>query len=658
MNKERVREIFNKLPTKRKRVLLGVAAGHSNTKILCDAELPSEAALTAHLKELYKNFEIDTVLINADDGRSGQRKRSLLVALIRDAMPELFSNSPPPIAKGRLDWGDAPDVPVFFGRTEELATLEQWIIKDRCRLVAILGMGGIGKTGLSVKLGKGGIGKTDLSLKLARGIQDEFEYVIWRSLINAPPVTDILADLIKFLSNHQEIDLPDTVDKQVSRLLHYLKAHRCLLILDNAEAILRDGDRAGQYREGYEGYGQLLKKVGEVSHQSCLLLTSREKPQEVARLEGKTKPVRFLELGGLDYLDARKIFAEIGDFCGADDEWRKLIEFYNGNPLALELAANHIKEVFFGNISDFLRQRKQVFDDLRELLDWHFERLSDNEKEIMYWLAINREPVSLSELREDILSSIAKERFPSNLQSLQRRLPLERSAKRFTLQPVLIEYMTERLIEQLCEEVRTGKIELLNSYALLKALAKDYVRETQIRLILKSVQDRLLTTLGSQSCLEAQMNQILSTQREKSPLKPGYAGGNVLNLLCQMKTNLRGYDFSYLAVWQAYLQRVNLHDVNFAHSDIAKSVFTQTFSSLPSVAFSPDGSLLAAGDANGEIRLWQAVDGQPLLTFQGHINWVNSVAFSPNGKTLASGSEDQTVKTKRLSFGMSRRVSA
>ena len=106
-------------------------------------------------------------------------------------------------SNSQTDWGNAPDVPVFFGRTEELEKLENWIIRDRTRCVAIVGMRGIGKTHLSLKLGLGGIGKTDLSLQLAKGIQDEFEFVIWRSLLNAPPLSDLLADLIKVLSKQQ-----------------------------------------------------------------------------------------------------------------------------------------------------------------------------------------------------------------------------------------------------------------------------------------------------------------------------------------------------------------------------------------------------------------------------------------------------------------------
>lgn len=255
-----------------------------------------------------------------------------------------------PVPRLHQDWGEAPEVPAFFGREAELATLEQWILSDRCRVVAILGMAGVGKTGLSIKLGSGGMGKTNLSLKLAQGIQDQFEFVIWRSLLNAPPLNALLTDVIKVLSNQHEILLPEMADDPISRLLHYLRQHRCLIILDNAETLLEAGKIAGQYRAGYEDYGKLLRQIGEVSHQSCLLLTSREKFKEIARLEGKTRSVRSLELTGLSIADGKRIFAEVGDFSGTGTQWHQLIELYNGNPLALELAAKHIHEIFASDL--------------------------------------------------------------------------------------------------------------------------------------------------------------------------------------------------------------------------------------------------------------------------------------------------------------------
>lgn len=210
------------------------------------------------------------------------------------------------------DWGEATDVSVFYGRTEELSTLTQWIINDRCRLVALLGMGGIGKTSLCVKL--------------AEQIQGEFEYLIWRSLLHAPPIENILAELIQFLSSQQETDLPKAVDSRISQLIKYLQAHRCLLVLDNTETLLASGGSAGYYREGYESYSELFRRVGETRHQSCLVLTSREKPEEVAFLEGETLPVRSLQMKDLNDVEAAGIFKAKG-LSGSKDERRDVLDW-------------------------------------------------------------------------------------------------------------------------------------------------------------------------------------------------------------------------------------------------------------------------------------------------------------------------------------------
>lgn len=441
------------------------------------------------------------------------------------------------------DWGEAPDVSIFYGRTQELAMLKQWIVKDRCRLVAIVGMGGIGKTTLSVSC--------------AKQMQDEFESVVWRSLRNAPPIQELLADLIQSLSNHQTTHLSSDVDERVPRLIDYLYSHRCLLVLDNVETILRRGELAGHYRAEHSGYRELLRRVGEAPHQSCLLLTSLEKPREIAALEGKTLPVRSLQLKGLQE-EAREIFKEKN--LSEADKWGDLIQLYRGNPLALKIVATTIQELFGGKVSEFLKQNTIVFGDIGDILDEQFERLSDLEQEILYWLAIECKPVSLPKLREDILSPVAQSELIEALESLLRRSLIERTAAEFealfTLQqPVVTEYVTSQLIKQVCEELREvcksqriERIELLRNYALVKATEQDEdVKETQVRLILTPVKSKLYTIFRDERLIEEQLTRVLSMLQGKSSLAVGYAKENIQNLLSELKSDISSHDFSYSA---------------------------------------------------------------------------------------------------------------
>ncbi|ACC80717.1 NB-ARC domain-containing protein [Nostoc punctiforme] len=591
------------------------------------------------LEDLSERVKVNTVTVSKVLSRGEGVDKKTLELFFQAFNLELdkadFTNSD----KSRhLDWGEAIGGSVFYGRTEEIATLEQWILKERCQIVAILGMGGIGKTSLSVKL--------------VEQIKENFEYIIWRSLQDAPPLNTLLASLIQFLSDERETEaiLPESTAPRLTRLLHYLREHRCLLILDNMESILRSGSRAGLYRDGYEGYSELLKRLGETEQQSCLILTSREKPKEVASMEGGGLCVRSFLLKGLLANDGQEIL-KIKGISASDDELRTLVARYGGNALALKVVATTIQDLFGGNVSEFLKQDAVVFGDIWDILEQQFERLSNLEKEIMYWLAINHEPVSLSELQKDIISALTFQKFLEVLESLVRRSLVEKSEALFTLQPVVMEYVINRLVEQVCQEISTHNIEIFRCHALVKATTKDYVRESQIHLILKPVIEGLFAIFRSQRTLENHLIQILTTLRETSPLEQSYTAGNIINLLCYLGTDLSGSDFSHLTIWQADLRNVNLQNASFVNANLAKCVFAETIGGIHAVAFSPDGKLLATGDTNGEVRLYQVADGKQLFICKGHTGFIWPVTFSPDGHLLASGSDDQTVKLWDTSTG-------
>ena len=521
----------------------------------------------------------------------------------------------------RKDWTEASDASVFYGRTTELETLKQWMLEDQCRLITLLGMGGMGKTALSVKI--------------AELVQEEFDYLIWRSLREAPPVEKILTDLIKFLSDQQETELEDTVGDSVNRLIHYLQSSRCLLVLDNAESILQEGTRTGQYREGYKGYGTLIQRVGEAQHQSCLIITSREKPKELARLEGRNRPIRSLPLQGLED-NAGQAFLEAEGLDAENSQWRQIFEYYSGNPLALKIAANTIQDLFGGDIKAFLQQGAGVFGDIRDLLEQQFERLPGIGQSVMYWLMINREPTSIDELKDDILEPMSSSNLLETLESLRKRSLVERTDEGFTLQNVVMEFLTERFISRVSEEFLTQKLELFHRHALMKAIAKDYVRETQVRLILRPVGDRI-------DNLEQQGRELLALIRQHSHWSKGYAGGNLLNLLLSLNAEVIGYDFSHLTIWQADLREACLHQVNLTNSDLDKSNFAQVMGNILAIVYSPNGDLLATTDDHGQIYLWKTPNIIKQRAWDCHEGWIRTVAFNPEQTLVATGG-DRTVK--------------
>lgn len=215
--------------------------------------------------------------------------------------------------------------------------------------------------------------------------------------------------------------------------------------------------------------------------------------------------------------------------------------------------AQEIHEVFGGSIAVFLTDGERFFRDVRNILEQQMKRLSAREEEIIYWLAIHREAVTLSDLQKHFIVPLSKGELQDALRSLRRRHVIEMSAIAFLLQPVIAEYLTDRLVNQVCEEIKTEHLLLFVRHALLLAQAKDYIRESQRRLLLAPLLQRCLTLFGKEA-FEQRLQSLLTRLHERHDQRSGYAAGNILNLLIQMGCPLRGYDFSRLVVRHAYLQ--------------------------------------------------------------------------------------------------------
>jgi WD40 repeat protein/ABC-type dipeptide/oligopeptide/nickel transport system ATPase subunit len=554
-----------------------------------------------------------------------------------DLLPHQICNTNPAI-----DCGDAPDVSVFYGRELELARLTEWVQTDRCRFVGILGLGGIGKTALVTKL--------------AQALQPSFKAIVWRSLRNAPPLASLLPKLIEIFSHRAEI-VPPTMEisEQISCLLKYFRQERCLLILDNAETIVQAGH---DNRSEAIGYEELFRRIGESAHQSCVLLTSREKPKAIVSLEGDKMPVRTFGLHGLSASEGEHLFDAKGLSASISGR-SQLVENYSGNPLALKIVATSISDLFDGDIDEFLDAEVSIFSDIRKLLDQQFAQLSLSETAIMYWLAIEREWTSISELHAEIVPAIPKSGVMEAVESLSRKSLIERSQGKFTQQAVVMEYMTVRLLDRVMWELtdgdlhgsRTHPLPLWLSYSWLKAQSPEYIQTIQKRLILEPISSHLLLHFGQKLAVAQHIQSIVTSLQTHSAGVLHYGGGNLINLLIYIQVDLTGYDFSNLPIWQADLQGTKLHDVNFRGADFTTTLVTKNFGWISTLTFSPNSQLLATGEYRGDICLWQICDQSRRHKLQGHTNWIWSLAFSPDGRLLASASQDRTIRLWDVTSG-------
>ncbi len=164
----------------------------------------------------------------------------------------------------------------------------------------------------------------------------------------------------------------------------------------------------------------------------------------------------------------------------------------------------------------------------------------------------------------------------------------------------------------------------------------------------KAVMDLLVPMLGNHESLI----KVIEATRGKTEDEVGYAGGNAATLIIKVnKEGLKGKNLSNCVLRGADFSNASLQGVNFAKARIADSLFAQVLGKVFAVAFSSDNTLLATGDSNGMIRLWEVTSGKELLSCKGHTSWVRSVAFSHDGQILASSGNDRTVKLWNIHTG-------
>ncbi|MDJ0800723.1 MAG: NB-ARC domain-containing protein [Calothrix sp. MO_167.B12] len=406
-----------------------------------------------------------------------------------------------------------PPISYFYGRNQELAHLTQCMIKERYRLIAIYGVGGIGKTALGYQL--------------IENIANRYDYFIMRSLADAPSLTEVVATLPKIKIS----SLSHNNENYLSSLIQYLCQHRCLLILDDWEAIIGTNER------NYKEYSHFLQRVAQERHKSSLLLLSREKPQELELLSDRF--VYFHKLRGLNCEEAKIILKQEG-LTGTDHQLEEFSRRYS-NPWILKRVARQVKAVFDGELSFFINNvSDSTFfnDQIATFIDNQFRELSSEEVNIMYWLAIRRNQALWKNLQNDTINYLSPTVLFEKLHCLiERRSLVEKNRNYgkifYVLDPVILKYLTTRFVNQNCEEIKeiinhqTIKgSELLISHSFITENNQDeQLTQEQMRRIVRPIQNYLQAFFHGKQQANQKLRTILSLLQDRQDI--GYARQNI-----------------------------------------------------------------------------------------------------------------------------------
>ena len=311
----------------------------------------------------------------------------------------------------------APQIIDFYDRENELATISNWVFKQNTRLIAVLGLWGIGKTTLVKRF-------IDLNL-------EQFEVVIWKSL-KFPKSLDLwLNDLL----NTCQKEPKESTDNKIQQLLEVLSNHKCLIVLDDFQNLFAVGQMAGNYQPEYSSYQHFLKLIAEIQHQSHFILISQEKSAEMNYLNQENSPIQCLELSGFEAIDFLK-----NQGLQDEERWLELIQLYEGNPFYLIDIAVLIKDVFDGKVNDFLAENSLVITKkMQSHLKQIFGRCSPLAQQIALELSKVDQPLSREELKNNL--DLSASDLINGLQSLQQRYLIQREQNRFQLSSIFKAYI-------------------------------------------------------------------------------------------------------------------------------------------------------------------------------------------------------------------------
>ncbi|MDP8240098.1 MAG: trypsin-like peptidase domain-containing protein [Candidatus Hatepunaea meridiana] len=281
---------------------------------------------------------------------------------------------------------DAPEpLPQWVGRKEQLKSIGEDWLNDKCRVTGLIGFGGEGKSTLARRW---------MDDMLSDTSQPQPDGVFWWGFYTNPSVDEFFESALKYLSE-DKVDPKKlgSASEKAKYIWAMLGSGRYLFVLDGLEVMQhQDGNDYGSLRSG--GLRDFLKFIADPGHNSYCLITSRAPVIDLVQFN----TYRHRSVSRLTDRDGIDLLKEYG-VKGADTELKNVVKDWDGHALVLSLIATLLAEIHGGDIKQIgdiplPTEDEDRYTRVHRVLRRYDDHLNDAERSFMKLFSAFRTPVA------------------------------------------------------------------------------------------------------------------------------------------------------------------------------------------------------------------------------------------------------------------------
>lgn len=533
------------------------------------------------------------------------------------------------------EWGDAPPHMEIFGRQEEIS----WLMGKQEQGVQIFCL-----------VGYGGIGKSTLARNWADAISDKNEVIAWISFKNRPNMNEVFRKIQQLLEPGRLIPAKE-IETHIAEIVNILTKKRTVLIFDNLESVMKNGDGTGSFLEEFRSIERFIKRFADAASESVLLLTTRELPSIIEEFSTSMPSVcQYKKLGGLDLDAVSSLVSVLNLTYNTQANLKAFSEHHGGSPYAISLTAPTIINDYGGVIDKYVLAGCPLPSKLMKLLDTQISRLTELQMIILFHLAVARVPVTLKNIQESLHHHYFDADIIDAVEQLRNRSLLEPPGERglYTIQNVLLDYATDRICREMTNsiikvlqgETMTCIDGILRDLPILTATAPKEIRDAQLRTLVKPIYKAVSIRYSGNRLKKVAYDTIRVLGNDGYSV--GYATGTLVTMMIQQSNELNKLDFSGLNLWSCDFETTDLVDTSFRGCDLRGSRFREVLSAVSTICFGRTPQVIIFGTSDGIVH-FQNIETRVHYAKKVHLGYVRSIAYDSREGTILTVGEDKTV---------------